>query len=274
MKCTGIYLHEGFATKGFSFQAFSASKYAKNLQGQLLIALTEENTWSGEFTVEASFGDKPSLRFNHETFLSERALVIEEHEVLTVAGVREAVLRHLNESMRSLLPGIKMLNDRAAAIRKVIQGIPQNEALAVITEVYPAAHSAEFLSCSSGDLWVFTRPNLEKIFVTRRIDGEFVGAVCLNIQATDWYDIPDGIQPFQKLGLFWLELARRYCAKKYRIPLKSLDFKEFFPVGGRPNGQYDIERIDLWKDNKPPYITVEFKDGLPKTAAWSIPGKT
>ena len=287
MKCTGISTGNRHPEDSRTMEQFIGSEQANSSLGKLLIALTEETTWSAGYNVYASFEEEfPYLNISHTTFLSECPLIISHKtgDNWSVRRVEDAVRALLYDSQKSLRSSINILQGRAHNLRQMSEQITVDKAKAAIVAVFPEANSARYhsLATTRGGFYLFTTgAEATPIFVAREIDHEFVGGVArIDCPFSVWYRAEDGILTYQKNGLFWAALARVFAERK--LGVKDLLCENVFAsekpleaiVAQLKVDPYVVEkvimRIRFWPEGEK--VVVEFgSDNLPTKAYMSEP---
>lgn len=278
MKCTGISL--GNTSKdNRTLEQFVGSPEADNPLGQLLIALTNENTWSVDYTVSAHFhGDEPRMYISHDSFLPERSLSISaDTSNLSVRGVEDAVRAHLRESQESMWPAISILQHHVNGLYQTFEQIDTDKARAAVVKAFPEAKGAEYSpAMARGGLHCFHNGGINQtpIFVAREINHEFVGGVAriIGCSAFEWYGMSDGVKASQRHGVFWIYLAIQFVAREFQVNEKEIYFqsisvteKPFEVICVQPPiDPYIVEKVLLRITCHKKDVVVEFgSDNLP-----------
>lgn len=281
MKCTGT---SGASPKyDRTFEQFAGSEQAKTPLGKLLIALTEETGWSSAYEVYANFGKEPYLCIDHPDFLTDVPLMITDAadgRLLSVRRVEDEVREHIQGSMESMEPAIRLLQGRKNNLGRTLGRITVDKARAVINTAFPEAVSLklEHFLIGQGDLYAFGCS--DATFVARQVGNDFIGGVArIPLTLSVWYNAGDGVFENQRHGLFWTELARAFAAHELGVSRNDLiggsvhanekRFSEWF--GKWEVDPYVVVSVALTSESQEMEIIVKFgTDNLPREVLKSV----
>jgi len=227
MKCTGISVGSRSPQDNRTLEQFVESEQGSTPLGRLLVALTKETAWSGEYTVYGSFGEKhPHLYVRHESFLPERSLAIGGTDNdLSLRGVENAVREHIKESQQGMRPAINILQSRVNELHRALDRIASDKARTAIVAAFPEANGVEQTpAVHQSGLYAFgAKTARDQLYVARELDHEFVGGIArIDCNTLYWYQLQDGVEKGQRHGLFWAQLARAFAARELDIEEKDL----------------------------------------------------
>jgi len=256
-----------------ALEQFIESPPAESPLGKLFIALIEENEWSKQYTVYASFGDESYLNIEHPGFLPDRPLIIRGKvvdELFSVRRVEDIVRNHLKEAGESIHLSISILSRKIDNINEAFNRIDEDKARAAIIIAFPEAEAVALKTIpqSHGGLYSLGINTENRTFVARKIDGEFTGGVArIKLPVLAWCCLEEGISYYQKHGVFWIALARAFVARELQISENEIHSASIFAnndcsLPSRPS----IEKIVLRKNNTT--IVVEFDNELPVKATF------
>lgn len=210
---------------------WGATNFAK-----LVIALAEEKVWTSEYRGSAFFAladNAPYLRISHPAFLSEFKIRHDSPYELTVDNVEKAVREHVSALTEILQKESLSLQIKSASLYDALDDIGTSKAKAALVAAFPEAVEYHHFSPGgfpmlrcfvSGD-GITTSP----IYVVRTVnDKEGAGGIAkVSVTGAEWYKTPFGVGEDQKLGIFWIELARAFVTRKHpKIRADMLSFKE------------------------------------------------
>jgi hypothetical protein len=226
-------------------------------QEKLFVDLVAEDTWSRGYDIYVSTSDEQlTMVINHPAFLPDRPLVIREKDsMMSVRDVEDAVRKHFHNSVESMEPEIKHLQDQRRSLSRASSRILEDKAAAAITAAFPETTTVGLKSIGvQDDLYCFTGPDpgIKPVFAARVISNDFVGGVArINISGGAWYEAEVGVKKGQRLGIFWEALARAFAKEGLHYPEEFLE-----------RGEVDAEEKEfLWPRpvGYDPYIVREVR---------------
>lgn len=246
-------------------EQFVGSNFAAHPLGKLLIALTEETGWSGEYEVCGYWDEKPLLKIHHPAFLPERPLMIaEDSGIVSVRGVEDAIRKHFRDSEKSLVPEICRLQELKSELPRALDRIMVDKAKAAIIAVFPEAVDARHysdLSDGSFNCFVVKKGGTEHLFVARKINHEFTSGIAqLDVSIPEWWQMDYR----QRHDLFWKSLARAFAVHELEISEEQLHFGLVAAdLETWTSGPHIVERV-LFEIPNGPLVDVKFgPDYLP-----------
>ncbi len=257
-----------------TWEEFLLSSAAKTRLGRLLLDLVEEVIWSREYEVRAFFGRDSFLIIRHKSFLLDFPLTIhDDGHFWPPRRVETMVREHLHLSEETLFREINDFMEKVAAMQSATNRITTDKAKAAILEVFPEAGGAKDVVDSLYGLCAFAAPlNRAAIFVARLIDGEPAGGVAqIRVSPFDWKQTKYGISDHERLGMFWVALAKAFAARELHglgITEESLEaYHAGIIAQENPDMEqkdpYIVRKIILRYGSTPEIVVVFGSDNLP-----------
>jgi hypothetical protein len=217
-----------------AFEQFKESSYGCTAFGKLFLALTEETAWSGDCLVRMQY--PTTLLIAHKAFVpADSWLVIanEDWTDWTVRRVEDAIRAHFNDSMEAVRQKIQPLQNQVYAMDDALRRIDKAKAQAALTTAFPEA--AEFAQFSPAPTNVYCFGKMmdrTPTYLVRMVNHEPIGGVaCLSdMSALGWHVLSDGVEKDQRLGRFWIALAKTFAARELDVAEDELLAKQVIAV--------------------------------------------
>lgn len=226
---------------------FGENELAKTNLGRLVIPLLKETVWSGEYSISAFFGfsdNAPFLCIQHPAFLPELR-IDDSDELLSVDGVKEAVLARIDAQLKILQEQSSALQLKSASLSDAQEGIFRATAKAAVVAKFPEAAECQLFApygWSWSDLTCFILGHGfgHTIFVACGDCPEYSGGIVqIDMQGDEWYRLATD----EKYGVFFVALARAFVTQKLQVKTEDHLCCPKMSVTKNPIGPPQVDKV-------------------------------
>lgn len=252
-----------------SLKQFEGVDFAGTPLGKLFLALIAETAWSSEYSVIINVHRGPELIINHPHFPAKLVIWDSNWTDWSVRRVEDAVREHLGKQMGAVRAKVEPLQGQISAMDDALRRIDKAKARAALLAAFPDVGELTLFSPDPADVYAFgTVMDHTPAYLVRMVNHEAVGVACLSDQSPlGWHVLSDGIAKHQRLGDFWIALAKSFAARELGIPEVDLTRCDEICVTEKPwapkQDKYVVNKVVLrtFDDRK---IVVTFGvDNLP-----------